>query len=166
MFFAIREERPGDELAIYDLTKRAFASMPFSDGDEQDLINRLRAVEALTLSLVAQKAERIVGHVAFTPADADDGAVGWFALGPVSAEPDLQGQGIGGALIREGLTRLRADGAAGCILIGDPEYYQRFGFLKRPDLCPAGEPAAYFQLLELNGPAPQGRLHFHPLFAG
>ena len=38
----IRPEQPGDEAAIYDLTKRAFAPMPFAGGDEQDLVNALR----------------------------------------------------------------------------------------------------------------------------
>ena len=73
----IRSERPGDETAIYELTARAFAPMPFADGDEQELVGKLRDAAVLTLSLVAEYADEIVGHVAFTPATAADGSGGW-----------------------------------------------------------------------------------------
>lgn len=61
----IRDERPGDVQAIYDITQAAFEPMPFSDGDEQDLINALRKDGALAVSLVAARNDEIVGHIAF-----------------------------------------------------------------------------------------------------
>jgi putative acetyltransferase len=162
----IRSEAPGDHAAIYDLTKRAFAPMPYAGGDEQDLINKLRDVGALAISLVAELDGRIVGHVAFSPAFAADGSEGWYALGPVSAEPELKHQGIGSAIIKAGIAMLRERDAAGCVLVGNPAYYSRFGFVPFPNLCPAGEPAEYFQILLLRIVEPTAIVRFHPLFHG
>jgi putative acetyltransferase len=160
LHFTIRPERPGDEAAIYALTTRAFTPMPYAAGDEQDLINALRADGALTLSLVAEQEGQIIGHIAFSPMTPD----GWYALGPVSTEPDFQKQGVGAALIEEGLSRLKSLGATGCALTGNPHYYARFGFALDPALCPAEEPEAYFMTHELCAGRPFSRLAFHPLF--
>jgi putative acetyltransferase len=166
MNLIIRPETPTDHAAIYDLTKRAFAPMPYAGGDEQDLINKLRDAGALAISLVAENDGRIVGHVAFSPAFAADGSEGWYALGPVSAEPELKHQGIGSAIINAGLNMLRARNAAGCVLVGNPAYYSRFGFLPFRDLCPKGEPAEYFQILPLRIAEPTAVVRFHPIFQG
>jgi putative acetyltransferase len=164
MDLKIRPEAPGDYGAIYDLTKRAFAPMPYAAGDEQDLINHLRDAGALAISLVAELDGRIVGHIAFSPAFAVDGSEGWYALGPVSAEPELKHQGIGSAVINAGLSLLRQRGAAGCVLVGSPIYYSRFGFQQFPELAPEGEPAEFFQILPLGVAAPNVVVGFHPLF--
>lgn len=160
----IRPETDGDIDAIYCLTQQAFAPMPYSEGDEQDLINLLRDNAALSLSLVAQDGEIIVGHVAFSPAKAEDGTPNWFALGPVSVSPDRQGQGIGNQIIREGIKRLVQQNAAGIILVGNAKYYQRFGFVVSPDIAPAGQPKEYFMVLPLGVAAPKAVIAFHPLF--
>ena len=90
---AIRPEQEVDRDQIHDLTKRAFAPMAFAAGDEQDLINALRDADALTISLVAVQDGEVVGHIAFSPANSADGEPGWFALGPVSVAPEVQGLG-------------------------------------------------------------------------
>jgi putative acetyltransferase len=166
MNLTIRPETPDDHAAIYDLTQRAFAPMPYAGGDEQDLINNLRDARALAISLVAELHGRIVGHVAFSPAFAADGSDGWYALGPVSAEPELKHQGIGSAIINAGLTLLRDRAAAGCVLVGNPAYYSRFGFLPRPDLAPESEPAQFYQVLPLAVTEPSVVVGFHPIFHG
>jgi putative acetyltransferase len=160
----VRLEKPEDHAAIYDLTARAFSPMPFAAGDEQDLIGKLREGGALVISLVAEREGRIVGHVAFSPAFAADGSSGWYGLGPVSAEPDLQRQGIGTALITTGIAMLRDRDAAGCVLVGNPAYYVRFGFLPFPALSPENEPAEYFQILPLRTANPTSVVAFHPIF--
>lgn len=166
MTIVIRPEQPADQAAIYDITKRAFAPMPFADGDEQDLIDRFRAAGALALSLVAEQDGAVVGQVTFTEAFAADGSPGWYTLGPVAVEPDLQGAHIGSRLIEAGIAALRERDAAGCVLTGDPAYYGRFGFRLFPDLCPEGEPAAYYQILPLRVAVPKAVVAFHPLFYG
>lgn len=162
----IRPERPDDHAEIFDVTQRAFAPMPYADGDEQELIGRFRDTGALALSLVAEKDGAVVGQITFTPAFAADDAPGWYALGPVSAAPELQHQGIGSALINAGITWLQEQDAAGCILIGNPAYYCRFGFRPYPELAPAGMPAEFYQILPLRIADPAAIVAFHPLFSG
>jgi len=155
----IRPEIPADAAAIFALTQRAFAPMPYAAGDEQDLIDALREAGALTLSLVAEEAGAVIGHIAFSPMQPE----GWYALGPVSTEPDHQKRGVGAKLIREGLAAIKARGAKGCALTGNPEYYARFGFALDPTLCPPQEPVQYFMTLSF-GERPVAPLAFHPLF--
>ena len=157
---------PADHSAIYDITKRAFAPMPYSDGDEQDLIDRLRNASALAISLVAEQDGAVVGQVTFTEAFAADGSNGWYALGPVAVEPELQNRKIGAQLIEAGIAMLHERDAAGCVLVGNPDYYSRFGFRSFPDVCPEGEPAEYFQILPLGVAVPRAVISFHPLFHG
>ena len=156
----IRPEAGGDQTSIFALTKTAFADQPFSDGSEPHIINRLRDAGELTLSLVAEDAERIVGHIAFSPVTISNGARDWYGLGPVCVWPDLQGKGIGGALVRQGIAELREHNAAGIVLLGSPEYYARFGFEHDPVLTYPGPPAEYFQRLVLEGDPPSGHVSY------
>jgi putative acetyltransferase len=161
----IEPERPGDASGIGRLTTAAFAPMPFSSGDEARIVAALRKAGALSVSLVATTAGGdLVGHIAFSPVRIDGRASDWYGLGPVSVEPRKQRQGIGSALITAGLDRLRELKAAGCVLLGNPGYYRRFGFLSDPALTYRGEPNAYFQRLVLAGPPARGDASFHPAF--
>lgn len=90
--------------------------------------------------------------------------LGWLGLGPVSVAPDLQGRGIGSALIQEGLSQVRASGAKGCVVLGDPGYYLRFGFRQDPGLRFAGVPSEYFMRLALAGAVPAGDVTYQPAF--
>lgn len=164
MEIPIRPETASDYGAIHDVTQRAFAPMPFAEGDEQLLIGKLRDAGALALSLVAERDGFVVGQVTVSPAFAADGSRGWYALGPVSVEPTLQHQGIGGQLIRAGIAWLQDQNAAGCVLTGNPAYYSRFGFLRFAELAPKGEPAEYYQILPLALKEPDMVVEFHPLF--
>ena len=94
---------------------------------------------------MAVQAEAIVGQVAGSPVSIA-GAGDWFGLGPVSVRPAFQRRGIGGALILAALARLKQQGAAGCLVLGDPRYYARFGFAhqqglsyRHPAALPAGD---------------------------
>jgi putative acetyltransferase len=165
MNWIIRPERSGDIATIHDLTKRAFAPMPFADGNEQDIIDRLRSMGDLTLSLVAEQNGAVAGHAAFSQAACAD-SVGWYGLGPLSVEPALQRKGIGKALIAEGLRQLQEMNARGCIVMGDTNYYPRSGFKPCPELAPANEPAQYFMVLPFTTAMPAARFSFHPAFYG
>lgn len=166
MNILIRPERADDHAAIFDVTKRAFAPMPFADGDEQELIGRFRDAGVLALSLVAEKDGVLVGQITFTPAFAADGSPEWYALGPVSVEPELKHQTIGSQLIQAGIAWLKEQDAAGCVLVGNLAYYSRFGFRSFPEFAPEGEPAEYFQILPLGVAEPGAVVGFHPLFHG
>lgn len=162
----IRPEAPADAVAIGRVTDAAFASAPHASGTEAAIVDALRAAGTLTLSLVAEDEGAVVGHVAFSPVTVAGADVGWFGLGPVSVLPARQGHGIGAALIRDGIARLAARGAAGCVLLGDPGYYRRFGFANDPGLRFDGAPAEYFLARAFTRPAPEGAVTYQPAFYG
>ena len=162
----VRPERPGDTAAIRRIADAAFSPMSFSDGSEGAIIDALRDDGDLTLSLVADDAGEVVGHVAFSPVriGADHG--GWFGLGPVAVRPDRQRQGIGSQLIHAGLATLKHQGAAGVVLIGDPAYYTRFGFANDGLVSYLDVPTANVFQLILNGPARRGAITYAPALHG
>jgi len=160
----IRDETEADVAAIGEVTIAAFKTLAISNQTEQYIIEALRAAEALTVSLVAEVNGRVVGHIAFSPVTISDGSRNWYGLGPVSVLPDYQRQGIGGALISEGLSRLKTLDAQGCCLVGHPGYYQRFVFKNTPGLVLEGVPREAFFALPFAGHTPQGRVTFHESF--
>jgi len=160
----IRDEASDDADVIGEVTVAAFASLEISQHTEQFIVAALRAAGALTVSLVAELKGRVVGHIAFSPVRISDGSPNWYGLGPVSVLPEYQRRGIGGALIREGLSRLKALGAGGCCLVGHPGYYGRFGFQNVHGLVHEGVPEEVFFALLLDGRMPQGSVEFHEAF--
>jgi putative acetyltransferase len=160
----IRSEADADVGAIAEVTVAAFRTLEISHHTEQFIVAALRAAEALAVSLVAELDGQVVGHIAFSPVTLSDGTPDWYGLGPVSVLPAHQRQGIGGALIREGLSRLRGMGARGCCLVGHPGYYGRFGFANTPGLGHEGVPPEVFFALSFDGHIPQGTVAFHGAF--
>lgn len=160
----IRNELPADASAIESLTIAAFKDAPHTNGAEQVIVSGLRSAGQLTLSLVVQEGEDIVGHVAISPVTISGGTAGWFGLGPVSVLPGHQRRGIGSQLIEAALAELKQRGAGGCVVLGDPAYYGRFGFMATPRLVLPGIPAEYFQALLLNGVWPEGDVAYHEAF--
>jgi len=160
----IRNETDADVTTIADVTVAAFKTLEISNHTEQFIIEALRAAKALTLSLVAEVDGRVVGHIAFSPVTISDGTQNWYGLGPVSVLPEYQRKGIGKALIREGLSRLKDLSAQGCCLVGHPEYYRRFGFENVPGLVHEGVPQEVFFALCFDGHCPQGTVTFHEGF--
>ncbi len=160
----IRNEQSGDLPAIFQLTTDAFAPMSFSDGTEPAIIDNLRTSGNLTLSLVAVKDGTLVGHVAFSPVSIGSLTNGWYGLGPISVQPALQRKGIGSALINEGLRILRELGADGCALIGDPDYYSRFGFISDGNVQYESLQSRYVQWISFGDRRPNGVLVFSAAF--
>ena len=161
----LRQETVADVEAITEVTIAAFKNHPISRHTEQFIINTLRDANALTISLVAEIDGRIVGHIAFSPVIISDGTKDWYGLGPVSVLPDYQKQGIGKSLINEGLSLLKDMGGKGCALVGDPNYYKRFGFKNYPELVHDGVPQEVFLALPFNEKFPQGTIIFHEGFS-
>lgn len=161
----IRKETESDVEVIFEITKAAFADHPYSNQTEQFIVNALRAAKALSISLVAEIDGKVVGHLAFSPLTFSDGSQNWYGLGPVSVLPAFQKQGVGKSLIHEGLALLRALGAQGCVLVGDPGYYQRFGFRNFPDLSHAGVPPENLLVLPFDTRIPHGVVIFHQAFS-
>ena len=160
----IRPETLSDQRAIHFLTEAAFKIAPHSNQTEARIIDSLRLAGALTISLVAGEADSLLGHVAFSPVMIREAIGDWYGLGPVSVRPDRQRRGVGAALIRNGLERLVALKAAGCVVLGEPSYYGRFGFESDAELYYGDAPRAYFQRLIFHGSSPKGEVTYHPGF--
>ena len=165
MNIPIRKERIGDIEKIHELTIAAFLNAPHTSHTEQFIVKKLRDADALAISIVAEVMGRIVGHVALSPVEISDGSARWYGLGPISVAPELQGRGIGSQLMRATETELRNIKANGCVLLGDPEYYRRFGFKPMEGLILPDVPPEYFQALHLNGTLPQGVVTYHKAFS-
>jgi putative acetyltransferase len=160
----IRCETAADVDAIRDVTVSAFKTLEISSHTEQFIIAALRAAKSLTVSLVAEVDGRVVGHIAFSPVTISDGTKNWYGLGPVSVLPEYQRQGIGKALIEEGLSRLKSLNAQGVCLVGHPDYYRKFGFKNVPGLVHEGVPQEVFFALSFDRVIPQGTVTFHEAF--
>ncbi|GIU40070.1 N-acetyltransferase [Shewanella sairae] len=165
MSIHIRKEQATDIQAIDAVTVAAFLDAPHTDHTEQFIVKALRKAGVLSISLVAEGGDAIVGHVAISPVTITDGAEHWYGLGPISVLPTEQGKGIGKALMQAAIEELNALNAAGCVVLGEPSYYGRFGFKATAELVLAGVPAEYFQALKLQGDLPAGEVHYHEGFA-
>jgi putative acetyltransferase len=164
MNIIIRDETESDISAIAEVTKKAFETLAISNHTEEFIIKALREANALVISLVAEADGKVVGHIAFSPVIISDKSSGWYGLGPISVLPELQRLGIGKALIHKGLSSLRALGAKGCVLVGDPGYYERFGFRSPSDMVVEDVPQQYFLALPLEENMPHGAVVFHEGF--
>jgi putative acetyltransferase len=160
----IRDETADDAGVISEVTIAAFKTLEISNHTEQFIIAALRVAKALTVSLVAEVDGRVIGHIAFSPVTISDGTRNWYGLGPVSVLPAYQRQGIGEALIWEGLSRLKEMNAQGCCLVGHPDYYGRFGFKHPAGLGHEGVPQEAFFALSFDGHTPQSTVAFHEAF--
>ena len=143
----------------------AFATAPLSNQAEAAIVDGLRIAGALTISLVAVDDGEVVGHVAFSPVTICGADPGWFGLGPIAVRPDRQGLCIGQALARAGLARLTTLGAGGAVVLGEPDYYGRFGFKVHSGLWLADVPASHFMALTLSGETPSGQVAYHAAFS-
>lgn len=160
----IRFERRGDTGRIRAVVTAAFRDAPHSSGTEAAIVDALRDAGALAISLVAEEAGEIIGYVAFSVVTIDGAPGQWFGLGPVAVSPGRQRAGVGQALVQFGLDHLRGRGAHGCVVLGDPHYYRRFGFESDPRLRYDGVPQEYFQALAFGNEHPAGAVDYHQAF--
>lgn len=121
----IRAEQPRDRGAVFEIHARAFPQL-----GEAKLVDALRAAGAATISLVAERGGRVVGHILFSPVrvDGEGGSFVAQGLAPLAVDPSCQREGIGSALVRAGLDACRAAGHTIVFVLGHPAYYPRFGF--------------------------------------
>ena len=164
MNITIRDETAADLSAIEAVTISAFLNAPHTNHTEQFIVSALRKAGLLTISLVADAEGTVIGHVAVSPVSISDGASGWFGLGPISIVPRHQRRGVGSRLVHEALRILREQGAAGCVLLGEPEYYRRFGFQADSNLILPDVPPEYFQAISFDSSRPHGTVSYHEAF--
>lgn len=162
---SIQPEATEHVSAIRDVNLVAFQDHPHSVQTEHLIVEALREAGALAISLVALSEGRVVGHIAFSPATVGERTSGWFLLGPLAVLPDVQGRGIGSLLVRAGLAELRLRGASGCVLVGDPGFYGRFGFGSLPSVFYDGVPGTHVLCLPLSDDVPPGAIKAHAAFS-
>lgn len=133
----LRRETEHDFSEIYDFVKLAFETAKVSDGKEQDFVNRLRASGNYIpeLALVAEEDGQIIGHIMLTKTQIDSGDAKHQALllAPLAVALEHRNRGVGATLINESLGLARTMGYRAVFLVGDPAYYQRFGFRSTED---------------------------------
>ncbi|KAJ5094609.1 hypothetical protein N7456_010470 [Penicillium angulare] len=162
----IRLETESDVPAIEEVISAAFINAEHTDQNEQFIVHGLREANHLSISLVAEDevTHTIVGHAAISPINISAGCENWYGLGPVSVLPQYQKNGVGSLLIERALANLRSRHAAGCVVLGNPKYYARFGFKAVPSLELPGVPPEYFMALTWLKSTPTGIVSYHKAF--
>lgn len=161
----IRAEQGADVRAIRKVVSAAFAGVAQSNQMEHLLVDRLRESGALAVSLVAEVEGHAVGYVAFSPVTIAGSFCDWYGLAPLAVLPSYQRTGIGSSLVIAGLESLCALHAQVCVLLGEPEFYARFGFVAREDLLLENVPPEYFLARSFSNDYLSGMVAYHPVFA-
>lgn len=160
MTIVIRHETPDDIDAIADVVKAGFSVAERTTQTEHLIINELRRTGQLAISLVAEEDGKIIGQIGISPVGISNGSEGWFGLGPLSVLPDHQKRGIGTQLVNEAMEELKKQNAAGCVVLGAPEFYGRLGFTKKHFLVLPGILSDHFQAKAFRGKIPAGMVSF------
>lgn len=160
----IRDEQTGDVPAIREVIAEAFKPVPYSRQTEVAIYDGLRTAGAMAVALVAEEEGAVIGHIVLSRVTIGGASGDWLGAGPVAVRPDRQGRGIGRALVEAALERARRLGAPGCVLVGEPAFYGRFGFAAREGLAHEGVPAQFVLAISLGAPVPEGTIRFHPAF--
>lgn len=166
----IRRENAHDRAEVRTVHEAAFAAAPHASGHEADLVDALRAGEDWVprLSLVAEIDGKVAGHVVCAHGRLAGGRA--LGLGPIGVEPSLHGRGIGSALMHAVIGAADALDEPGIVLLGDPGFYGRFGFVLAEEhgVTPQDERwAPHFQVRPLAAwhEGLRGRFDFPPAFA-
>ena len=169
MDIQIRQERQEDYLQIRELVRQAFALSEHSDGDEHNLIERLRLSPEYIpeLSLVAVSGDIVLGHIMFSKISV--GQTEAIALAPLAVRADMQRRCIGKLLVTAGHELARRMGYSCSVVLGDPSYYSKFGYEKASAygiIAPFDVPDEYYMVCDLGdtGDIPQGNVKYSDAF--
>lgn len=163
----IRTEVNKDIDGIHFINEQAFGRK-----SEADLVDNLRKKKAVTLSLIAEVEDQIVGHILFSPVkiEPDNSHFNAITLAPLAILPEFQRKGIGSQLIRTGIEECRLLGHDLVFVVGHPEYYPRFGFVQARAEgfnCEIEVPDEAWMVLEMDKKVPlqkNGTVYFRPEF--
>ena len=162
--FIIRDECAGDEAEIAAVITAAFASAKHSGGNEAAIVQKLRETRRLAFSYLTCIDDQIVGHLALSRVLISDGSRDWYGLGPVAVLPAFQNRGIGGQMIETAIAALRHIDARGCVVLGNPVFYARFGFQTCKALRLDWYQGDAFTVLGFDGREPYGFVAYDPAF--
>lgn len=169
MEMQIRQERTEDHQQIRELVSEAFALAEHSDGDEQDLVERIRnSPEYIPeLSLVAISSDIVLGHIMFSKIYVGQSEA--IALAPLAVRTDMQRKGIGKSLVTAGHKLARRMGYSCSVVLGNPLYYSKFGYEKASAygiIAPFEVPDDYYMVYGLDNTddIPQGNVKYSDAF--
>jgi putative acetyltransferase len=160
--FSIRSATPRDRDAIRLVEEHAFGQPA-----EAGLVDALVTAGDAVVELVAEEDGSVVGHILFSRLHVANGNSGFpaVALAPLAVEPSFHGTGIGGALIREAHLRLKDAGEKLSVVVGDPEYYGRFGYQRaRAENFDSAYQGEAMQALAWGDAPATGKLIYPPAF--
>ncbi len=163
----IRRETPEDISSIHNVNEQAFGQP-----QEANIVDKLRSKEKVSLSLVAAKEGKIIGHILFSPAmiESDKDSFDAITLAPMAVLPAYQRKGIGSQLVKAGIEECRRLGFEIVTVLGHSEFYSRFGFVPAQPKgvnCEFDAPKEAWMILELKQGALAGRsgtVKFQPEF--
>lgn len=144
----IRHETQEDIKSIHDINLSCFET----DG-EACLVDKLRLVAKPFLSLVAIEKDEVIGHILFTSVTVEGLHINAMGLGPMAVSPQMQGRGVGSSLVKDGLSICRQNNVDAVFVLGEPEYYTKFGFELASEkglYYKSDKFAPYFMCIELN----------------
>lgn len=140
----IRTEVPSDILAIDDLLREVSSGSIVAER-----VMKLRENGQRTLAIVAcDDFGKVIGFVMFSPVTLNDEEVNWQALSSLYLTPSYRQRGIARQMVEEGLTSLSELGYPACVVIGDPEYFSRFGFKNNELFSTLSDPLLIVELEE------------------
>jgi predicted N-acetyltransferase YhbS len=121
-----------------------------SSHTEHFIVDALCDSCALYISLVAELDGQIIEYLWISPVSISDGSLDWFGFGPIAVLSEYQKQGIGSLLVQSVLDLLRERRATGCVLLGNPSLYGRFGFTTVSEFVLTDVPPEYLQALSVS----------------
>lgn len=165
----IRQERQEDFQQVRDLVREAFALAEHSDGDEHNLIERIRLSSGYIpeLSLVAVAGDFVLGHVMFSKISVGQSEA--VALAPLAVRFGKQREGIGKLLVMAGHGLARKMGYPCSVVLGNPDYYSKFNYERASNYgitVPFEVPEDYYMVccLVKNGAIPSGSVIYSDAF--
>lgn len=165
----LRQERQEYFQQIRELVREAFSHAEHSDGDEHNLIERIRLSSDYIpeLSLVAVSGGIICGHIMFSKIYVGQSEA--IALAPLSVRPGWQRNGIGKLLVTSAQGLAGKMGYSCSVVLGDPDYYSKFGYEKASNygiIAPFDVPDDFYMVCELdkNCEIPKGNVKYSVAF--
>ena len=148
---------------VKDVLKQVFLNHPHSDNKEHLIVENLINNNNDVLSMVGIDNDKVVAFITYSKVKFDNDNDNWVGLAPVAVLPEYQGCGLGSKIIKSSLEQIKQS-YDGCVVMGEGEYYKRFGFDVVDGLFFEGVPTEYFMAQSFKGTKPQGAVVYNEAF--
>ena len=148
---------------VKDVLQQAFLNHPHSEQNEHLIVENLITNNNDVLSMVGIDNDKVVAFITYSKVKFDNDNDNWVGLAPVAVLPECQGCGLGSKIIESSLEQIKQS-YDGCVVMGEGEYYKRFGFDVIEGLFFEGVPAEYFMAQSFKDTKPQGAVVYNQAF--